>query len=310
MRLEASVLRTHLRRQNFTVYALTRLMAPEQREGIEALLLFIEILRHSVDAAGTRDEALRSVGDLEILFGQGETHTALVDQPKFYGIVDSNPNFGLAWEAWCSLEEAFGLPRATALDFIEGLRFDSENRRIESLEALLNYAFLTGGIFGGAISRILDLDASFTQAAVDGASSARLTSLTRNYRHDIELGRSRMPVEVISNSADVLFRSFKDSLPKVSLKYRLVFTIALILHREKASAMLSTIDRTADALILVCARRISEVFRRSKNQANGPLAASPLAASIDRSLALKNQSLRLKSKPTNDHTPDTPNTSR
>lgn len=337
MRLEASTLQSHLRRQNRTLYLLTRFFDRDQRDGIEALFLFIEILNHSVASAGSRTEALTAVEDLETLFRRGLTPPPLYEQTHLDAIIESHPNFGLAWEAWCFLEETFDLSREQAHDFIEGLRFEAEGRRPENLEALLRYVYMSGGVLGAALGRILKVDPSFAQSAVDAASSARLTTLMRNYRRDLELGRNRMPSELhgvlgptppsptrlFKSMADTFFRSFIEALPKVSFKHRILFATALVLHRTNDAAWFTKLDRSVDILLRISAQRAGELITmifKSTNRFEPVPRSAPLDAKLNAGLALQNQSLRLsrdlvsastsRSMPPNDHTPDKPSTSR
>lgn len=333
MRLEASVLKNHLRRGNPTLFVLTRFIEPEQREGLEALYILVEILNHSVASAGSRSEALGAVEDLERLFSRGVTHVPLFEQTSLDPVIEAHPNFGLAWEAWCSLEETFGLPRSIVLDFIEGLRFDCENRRPQNLEDLLRFAFLSGGVLGVAVRQILCVDAAFTQAAVDAFSSARLTTLSRTHRRDLELGRNRIPVgtdrgisfdpnlnastAILTNTADVLFRSFDESLGNVSFKHQLLFMTLFVLHRNQDRNWLAKLDRVIDAALRVCGRQVLRAFRGSETR-SAVRGSGQGAVRVDPGIALKNQSLRLsrdsdaltKNKRLNDHSQDTPNTFR
>lgn len=316
MRIEASFLDRMMRERAPALYFTTLTFPQYQRDGLRALYAFFRICRDTIDQSATKQEATFAASRLLRLLENASSDRHAVAQPVVDQVIDESPDLGLAWEAWCALEEEFGVPRAYALEFARGLQLEADGARPESTEDLLRYSYRTGGVVGLMILHVLQLDPALQQAAVDAASAARLTSLSRGiYRH-FTLGRIFVPTSWMSYSttrvfspawadqaskrfdtfANVMYASARQVFPELPWKTRLMLATALVLHRESRNRWWRKFDRTADELIRQTASLARETYERlrkkSRNDATKPkMISNPTATVRDFDTVWRNQNM-------------------
>jgi phytoene/squalene synthetase len=298
MRLETSFMRKLLLEDAPHVAIAAVSLSDIQRQGVRALYTFFRISRDTVDKAASKVEAQISVQHLNLMFETSNVSDA----------IEEIPDLGLAWEAWLGLEEEFGIPRVYALEFVRGLRLETENFRPENVEDLLRYCYLTGGILGLIVSFIITAPESAKQMLVDAGSAARLTTLARNIPADFARGRIFVPTEWFSRSATtvipgawskesekrfnrlaaLLYKSSREAFPLLPYRSRIALATALVLHREKGRSVFRRIDRAFDEFIRQSAGAIASAYR-NETPPQLPIATRDMA------LALRNQNLRIAS---------------
>ena len=323
MRLEAQFIDSLMRKNSRALYFATQNLPVHQRDGLRALFTFFQISRHSVDQAQSKLEAQSSVGKLARLFETGIASRYETNQPIVDQIIDDVPDFGLAWEAWCSLEEEFGVPRVYAIEFVRGLQLDADGYRPDTTEDLLRYVYRTGGVLGLIACHILATEASAQQPAVDAASAARLTTLAQNVYTHFTLGRIYVPTEWMSYSvtrsfapawaneasrlfnqhARILASSARLGFTALPWKTRLAVAGTLVYQLEKRSSLARKVDRVADELIRQGASTVWSYLRPrlqsardralSRTLAPAPLAPlkNPELPVRDISSAMRNQTM-------------------
>lgn len=257
IRLESDVM-SRLLFQHSPVLATAIKMFPIlEQEALRALYTFYRITRAAVDDAHSRREAELSVERLMRMFEFGLASKSVVDQPLLDQAIDETPDFGLAWEAWCALEEEFNVPRIYALEFIRGLQMDAAGYRPQNSEDLLRYVYRTGGVLGLVVCHILRVHASLQQAAIDGGTAMRLTSLADNLVRDFNRGRVYAPVTwngdddafLFRQRADVLYRSAREILTLLPFRERLALGLVFVFHRERQRSPFRKLDRISDEII-------------------------------------------------------------
>lgn len=269
MRLEPEFIRNLLRERSPSTAYVTALLGARERSGSRALFAFFSICRDAIDYAGSRSEAQTSVALLARLFDEGVVQRFANDHSIVDEVIDTIPDFGLAWEAWSFLEEDFEIPRVYAIEFIRGLKQDADGYRPETVEELLRYVYRTGGVLGLMACHVFETDESAQQAAVDAAGAARLSMLADNIYKDFTLGRCFVPIEWMSYAATQTFAptwsgeasarfrqlstilevSSRRGLATLPIRSRLAIAVVAGLHRESRSPWTRKIDRTADEII-------------------------------------------------------------
>lgn len=331
MRIEVSFLNRMMRERAPALYFTTLTLSQSQRDGVHALYAFFRISRDLIDRVATKNEATSAAARFLRLLENASSDRHAVAQPIVDQTIDDSPDLGLAWEAWCALEEDFSVPRAYAIEFARGLQLEAEGVRPTTMEDLLRFSYQTGGVFGLILLHILKLDAKMQQAAVDAASATRLTTLSRDiYRH-FTLGRIFVPLSWLSMSdtrvfstnwsesaarrfesvARVMYASSRESFTGLPWKTRLALAAALVVHREARSRWWRQLDRVADELIRQAARGVRETYRHYGTPYAAPTAAPPVR---DFATVLRNQNLLLSrdltSTQSSAHTADKPSTYR
>lgn len=310
IQLQSTVMRKLLRKEAPALFALSALLPTREQDGIQALATFFQITRHAIDAADSSRSAKITSVSLQQMFEHGVANQAVVDQPILERVIDDFPDLGLAWEAWCMLEEDFGVPRAYALEFIGSLQMDVDGYRPETPEDLLRYVYMSGGVFGLIACYILELDPAVHQGLVDAASAARLSDLANSVYRDFSRGRILIPTEWIPHSttrifskswaveatnrylslAQILYKSAQESVSKLPFRMRLFLTLTLVAHRESRSSIVRKVDRFSDEVVRASARALWRYVRRQPSLLPKQVTALPVR---DASMALRNQSLRL-----------------
>ncbi len=327
MRVEASFLDRMMRERAPALYLTTLTFPQYQRDGLRALYAFFRICRDTIDQAATKQEATFAASRLMRLLENGVSDRHAVAQTVVDQVIDESPDLGLAWESWCALEEEFAVPRAYALEFARGLQLEAEGTRPESTEDLLRYAYRSGGVIGLMIVHVLQLDPSLQQAAVDGASAVRLTTLSREiYRH-FTLGRIFVPTAWMSHSvtrvfapawadaaskrfagfAKVMYASARVSFDALPWKTRLAFALALVLHREERSSWWRKVDRTIDELIRQTASITRKALKAWREDSRDESRSSIESTSVrDFSVVWRNQNMLISRDLPQEHTPTPP----
>lgn len=88
-----------------------------------------------------------------------------------------------------------GIPRAVLEALVDGLRWDAEGRRYETLDALLDYAARVAGTVGVMMSLLMGARSRAALArAADLGTAMQLTNIARDIGEDARMGRVYLPL--------------------------------------------------------------------------------------------------------------------
>jgi phytoene/squalene synthetase len=210
--LKAAVMRKLLRQEHPALLFATRFFTPHEQDGLLSLMTLVRVAYSAVDKAESAQSARLALENLIAMFEIGETSRELVEQPQLDKLVDTNPDYGLAWEAWSILQDEFGLQRTHALTFLKSLKRDVDDRAgkptTHSLDESLRFAYEGGGVLGLMAAQILNMDSTAQNAFVELGTAARLNK----FRH--------------TTQAVALFESAKKSARAFSYRTRVAFYLA------------------------------------------------------------------------------------
>lgn len=179
--LKADVMRKLLRQEHPALLFVTRFFTPHEQDGLLSLMTLVRVAYSVVDKADSAQNARIALENLIAMFEIGETSQALVEQPQLDRLVDTNPDYGLAWEAWSILEDEFGLARTLAVTFLKSLKRDVDDRAAKpitrSLDENLQFAYEGGGVLGTMVAQLLKMDSAAQHAVVELGTAARLGKL-------------------------------------------------------------------------------------------------------------------------------------
>jgi phytoene synthase len=112
-----------------------------------------------------------------------------------------NPVAAPADRAFAATVAAFGIPKTLPAALIEGLTWDAEGRRYESLEALLDYAARVAGAVGVMMALIMGVRGSAALArAADLGAAMQLTNIARDVGEDARAGRLFLPLDWLAEA--------------------------------------------------------------------------------------------------------------
>jgi phytoene synthase len=104
------------------------------------------------------------------------------------------PEDGAIDRAFAAAVSAHGIPKALPAALIEGLAWDSEGRRYESFEALLDYAARVAGAVGVMMALVMGVrDRESLARAADLGTAMQLTNIARDVGEDAAAGRFFLP---------------------------------------------------------------------------------------------------------------------
>lgn len=97
--------------------------------------------------------------------------------------------------AFADVVARFAIPRALPEALLEGLRWDAEGRRYETLDDLLSYAVRVAGTVGAMMSLLMGRrDPAVVARACDLGIAMQLTNIARDVGEDARAGRLYLPV--------------------------------------------------------------------------------------------------------------------
>ncbi|MEM6552844.1 MAG: phytoene/squalene synthase family protein [Planctomycetota bacterium] len=101
--------------------------------------------------------------------------------------------------AFRSLAERHGIPIALAQQLIEGVRFDLDAVRIETVDELLRYSYRVASTVGLMMCRILDVEPEGDSFAIDLGIAMQLTNIARDVAEDARADRVYLPAEWVDS---------------------------------------------------------------------------------------------------------------
>lgn len=98
--------------------------------------------------------------------------------------------------AFAEVVARFAIPRALPEALLEGLRWDAEGRRYETLDELLGYAVRVAGTVGAMMSLLMQRrDPAVVARACDLGIAMQLTNIARDVGEDARAGRLYLPMD-------------------------------------------------------------------------------------------------------------------
>jgi 15-cis-phytoene synthase len=104
--------------------------------------------------------------------------------------------------AFAEVVARFAIPRALPEALLEGLAWDAEGRRYETLDALLEYAVRVAGTVGAMMSLLMRRrEPSVVARACDLGIAMQLTNIARDVGEDARAGRLYLPMQWLREEA-------------------------------------------------------------------------------------------------------------
>jgi 15-cis-phytoene synthase len=171
-----------IRQGSKTFHAASRLLPADVRRPAFALYAFCRL----------SDDAV----DLET--GSASRKQAAVDRliARLDRAYDGDPLPISADIAFADMIRRFNMPRALPMALIEGLQFDAEERRCETLSDLHSYAARVAGSVGAMMTVLMGVrDQQILARACDLGVAMQLTNIARDVGEDARHGRLYLPLE-------------------------------------------------------------------------------------------------------------------
>ena len=174
--------RALLRTGSRSFFAASHLLPKDVREPATALYAFCRLADDAVDleetARGGRRDALVRLSDRLDRAYRGVPLALSADR------------------AFAETVRRFDMPRALPEALLEGLAWDAEGRRYETLSELLGYAARVAGAVGAMMAVVMGVrDRDALARACDLGAAMQLTNIARDIGEDARAGRLYLPLE-------------------------------------------------------------------------------------------------------------------
>ncbi|UXH78578.1 phytoene/squalene synthase family protein [Roseateles amylovorans] len=173
---DLAVCRASLAYHSKTFHAASLLLPPDVRAPATVLYGFCRLADDTVDVEGGRRLALTQL------------------RRRLDGVFDGRPQPVAADRALAAVVARYGIPRALLDLLLEGLAWDVEGRRYESLEDLQDYAARVAGSVGAMMSLLMGTrDPAALARACDLGVAMQLSNIARDVGEDARMGRLYLP---------------------------------------------------------------------------------------------------------------------
>jgi 15-cis-phytoene synthase len=170
--------RESLRGGSRTFFAASLVLPRAVSDPAIALYAFCRLADDAVDLDGGRLDAVEGLRD--------RLARAYLGQPR------PTP----ADRAFADVVARFAIPRALPEALLEGLRWDAEGRRYETVDNLLDYAVRVAGTVGAMMSLLMRRrDPTVLARACDLGIAMQLTNIARDVGEDARAGRLYLPMQ-------------------------------------------------------------------------------------------------------------------
>jgi 15-cis-phytoene synthase len=141
-----------------------------------ALYAFCRLADDAVDLDGGRIDAVKRLRDRLVLAYMGRPLASPIDR------------------AFADVVARFAVPRALPEALLEGLQWDTEGRRYETMDALLDYAVRVAGAVGAIMSLLMRRrEPTVVARACELGIAMQLTNIARDVGEDARAGRLYLP---------------------------------------------------------------------------------------------------------------------
>jgi 15-cis-phytoene synthase len=177
-RSDIAACRELLRGGSRTFFAASLVLPRSVSDPAVALYAFCRLADDAVDLGGRRENAIAQLRD--------RLTRAYADQPIA----------SAADRAFAETVVRFAIPRELPELLLEGLAWDAEGRRYETLNELLAYAVRVAGTVGGMMSLLMRRrDPAVVARACDLGIAMQLTNIARDIGEDARAGRLYLPLQ-------------------------------------------------------------------------------------------------------------------
>ena len=173
--------RSLIRQGSKTFFAASLLLPDDVRRSSYALYAFCRLSDDAVDAPDARRDAIDRLRD------------------RLDSLYAGRPGPHAADRAFAELIDRVGLPRALPEALIDGLSWDAEGRRYETLSDLRAYAARVAATVGAMMTVVMGVrDGATLARACDLGVAMQLTNIARDVGEDARNGRVYLPLDWLS----------------------------------------------------------------------------------------------------------------
>jgi phytoene synthase len=262
-----------LRGGSRSFHAASRLLPRRVAEPAMALYAFCRIADDAVDGSAHRSHACRLAGN----WNEGRDAAVLRLRERLDSCYAGQPEPSPVDRAFARTVAHFGIPRALPEGLLEGLAWDAEGRRYETLADLTAYAARVAGTVGAMMTVIMgSRDPKTLARACDLGIAMQLTNIARDVGEDARMGRLYLPLtwlraggidpqtflndprpspalaRIVSDlleAADVLYARSAEGIANLPLSCRMGINAARLIYaeigREVARAGYDSVTRRA-----------------------------------------------------------------
>jgi len=170
--------RALLKNGSRTFFAASLVLPRRVGDAAIALYAFCRLADDAVDLGGDRADAVRRLQDRLDRVYRGQPMNLAADR------------------AFADVVDRFAIPHALPQALLEGLAWDAEGRRYETLAELHAYAARVAGAVGAMMTLVMDRRAPETVArACDLGVAMQLTNIARDIGEDARAGRLYLPLQ-------------------------------------------------------------------------------------------------------------------
>ncbi len=170
--------REAIRHGSLSFHAAGQMLPPSVRDPALALYAFCRLADDEVDLTQAKADAVLDLQDRLGLVYEGKPRNAPTDR------------------AFTAMVEAFDMPRALPEALLEGLAWDAEGRRYESLSELTAYSARVASAVGAMMCVLMRVrDRDVLARACDLGVAMQLTNIARDVGEDAHEGRLYLPLD-------------------------------------------------------------------------------------------------------------------
>ena len=153
------------------------------------------VLPRSVGDRAIALYAFCRLADDEVDLGTGGTDAVARLDRRLAAIYAGQPGSSPADRCFADVVTRFAIPRELPEALLEGLAWDTQSRRYESLSDLIAYAVRVAGAVGAMMALIMERrDPAVVARACDLGIAMQLTNIVRDIGEDARLGRLYLPL--------------------------------------------------------------------------------------------------------------------
>ena len=170
--------RAAIRTGSLSFHAASRLLPPSVRDPAFALYAFCRLADDAVDEHADKARAVLSLRDRLDLAFAGTPRNAPADR------------------AFAAIVQDFDMPRALPEALLEGLAWDADERRYDTLSGVLSYSARVAAAVGAMMCVLMRVrDADTLARACDLGLAMQLTNIARDVGEDARAGRLYLPLD-------------------------------------------------------------------------------------------------------------------
>jgi phytoene synthase len=203
-------------------FAASLLLPKRVRDPATALYAFCRIADDAIDLGDDPVAALAELNARLDAAYAGEPYDSPIDR------------------AFAATVRKFEIPQVIPAALIEGLAWDSEGRRYENFDALLDYAARVAGSVGVMMASVMGVRAPAALArASDLGVAMQLTNIARDVGEDARAGRLFLPLDWLARSGIEVskFLQKPEFTPEIALLVQRLLAEATLLYQRGAAGI-------------------------------------------------------------------------